>query len=161
MGYELKLHIGTATPSYNDEPLDGEELTFDQKYGRSIIEIASFDLSGCGYDSRIFALKEKAIAAQEATLAEDGGWQISTGVVVDLNEINHREDKYGKPIAAIRLEDVLEALKLDLEDSRSEYADKLGYRRFDVAVALIESIMSRFHAHPDGSYPLVALTYGH
>ena len=159
MGYELRIHIGTATPSYN-EPLEDEELSFDQKYGRSIIEIASFDLSGCGYDSRIFALKEKAIAAQEDTLAEDGGWQISTGVVVDNDEFNHREDKYGKPIAAIPLGDVLEALKADFEDSKSDYAGA-GYRRFDIAVTLIESIMSRFEAHPDGSYPLVALTYGH
>lgn len=159
MGHEIKIHIGTATPAY-DELLDGEELSFDQKYGRSIIEIASFDLSGCGYDSRIFSLVEAAIKAQESTLAEDGGWQISTRVVVDNNEINHRTDSYGKPISAIPLGDVLKALKADFEDSKSDYAGA-GYRRFEIAIALIESIMSRFHAHDDGSYPLVALTYGH
>lgn len=157
MGYELELIIGTATPAMAD---------FDRTWGRGIIEYARVDLSNPGYGSHILALKSRATELHVASKAPR--WNITTHATRSRGakgtyEINISKDSYGDPVVAIPLRDVYEALQQDFEASKDNYGGQ-GYRRFEMALALIEVVLRRFQdwdSAAGGEYRLVALTRGH
>lgn len=156
MGYEIKLHIGQDW----FESMHHED---DKKYGRGFEEIATIDLSKPGHDSKILALvmeRQKQFTKQVEAGTEPKR-VIYTRVQDDEgNELNRFEDSYGTPITPIPLRAVYAALLQDYATSMGEYTD--GYRRFAVAVTLIESIMQRFpEGKGDMHRPLIALIWGH
>lgn len=143
MGYELRLHIGTAHTALPEFDI----LT----RGRTISEVATIDLSGVGHRSGINALVKKA---QEDEALDR--FRLYTPAFDETNnQICVYEDNYGKPLVALPLNTVLEALRADLSASKREYGPE-GYRRFAIGVTLLEAIQDRF---PEGN--LVVIPFGH
>lgn len=158
MGYEIRLHIAQEW-GHNTED-------YDREFGRSVQELAVVDLSKPGSGTAILALIEKAQKLQ-AELIEATGIRYRLATVArgeDGDNIYVSEDEYGKPLAAIPLRSVHVALLRDYADSiEAGYRD--GYRRFAMAITLIEQVIQRFPESlgkndPEGR-PLVALAYGH
>lgn len=143
MAYELRLHIGTAhtaMPGY--DTISG---------GRTMSEIATIDLSNPGRHSRIFSLVQNA--HQDEAL--DRFRLYTEAFDEDGDQISVREDFHGRPLVALPLNTVLEALTADLSASKREYGTQ-GYRRFAIAVTLLGAIRARFD---EGD--LVVIPFGH
>jgi hypothetical protein len=122
MGYETKLIIGKATnQTYNNQTW--------------FHDMATIDLSKCGYASHICQLDHKNTDLSKIWYfyAEDGNTQITT-------------DRYGAHFKPVPIGVVLDALKQDEENSR--------YRRYQWAIALLEAMI-------DDKEGLSVLLYGH
>lgn len=144
MSYELRLHVGTAhTASPEYDAMTG---------GRTMSEIAVIDLSGVGYRSQIHDLVQRA----QSDEALERFRLYTPAFDEDRNQICVYEDHYSKPLPGIALNRVQEALTADLEASKKEYGPE-GYRRFAIAVMLIQAIRARFPDEGD----LIAIPFGH
>lgn len=159
MGTELKLIIGERW-SFDDGPSMQDHL---REFGQTIHEYVTVDLSGVS--SAIWALVYKAQEEAEKRFETDG---IRFGLYTEVPSENDGtdekrlfEDRYGKPIGAIKLTELLPVLKEEFEKSKADYGGQ-GYRRYELAIAIIEVIISRFSRFEDGALDnLVALTWGH
>ena len=151
MGYEVRLHIG-------------QEWNFDSsaggKFPHSIREIASIDLSNHGYSSKIYALVAKYQDAKQAELdaistskqssrRRNASTMLHTDVTLSNREVRLFEDNYAKPMVSIPLQEVRDALAADWEASKAQYTGWDRYRRFYVALALIDSIIETFTEKTD------------
>lgn len=163
MGVELKVIIG-HTWGFEEGEAFAEHHA---KYGRGIHEIARLDLSGV--DREVWAVVNKYQEAAQAEFDKSGMFYViytdamredDEGVI---HEVNLSEDSYGKKIAAVPLEEFLAAVKLAQVNTTApggNYPGR-GYRRYRVAIALIEAILADFPDGSDNGNRMVALTYGH
>lgn len=150
MGYEYRLHIGQER-SYDS--------THGGAYSHTIGVVAVVDLSNPGGKSRIFKLLRDRQEAEQVRLdaislsprsrvRRKASTALHTDVTIREREYHTREDSYGLPLVSIPLEEIREALAADWEDSKADYAGswELGYRRFYVALQLIDAITLTFAA---------------
>lgn len=152
MGYEVRLHIG-------------QEWNFDSTGGgqspHSVREIAVIDLSNPGSDSRIYKLvskyqdEKKAVLdaispSKQSSRRRNASTYRYTDVMRGNREVHLYEDNYGEPLVSIPIQEIRDALAADWEDSKARYTgwDK-GYRRFYVALKLIDSIIETFAEKTD------------
>lgn len=164
MGVELKIIIGHTWGWEETEAFK----EFHTTYGRGIHEIARFDLSGV--DDSIWKLVYKYQAEADTEFEATGAhYIIYTDVAIEddegqWQEHNLHEDKYGKKIAAIPLEELLATIKLAQTNATApggNWAGR-GYRRYAIAIVLIEQILAHFDFEAQNTNnKLVALTYGH
>jgi hypothetical protein len=173
MGHEIRLHIGQEWSFETEAP---------RTYPHSINEIAVIDLAKPGSSSRINRLvyeKQNAKVAEldavSTSVNSSRRRNASTVLYTDVRQGNREvklyEDCYGLPLVSIDLAEVREALAADWEDSKSDYTgwDK-GYRRFYIALKLIDSIIETFPEHKVSESTkhinplagkLVAIPWGH
>ncbi len=165
MGYETRIHVVKEHTSVTDGPRIGEE-------------IASIDLCKC--DGPVLSLVQKAIKRQKGqrpfalwartpdqqsdavellrVLAKKPMATVSGRTTDELEDLaSHLDDgtvtvdKYGDPLGVISVPDFIAALRSDILS---------GYRRYVVALAMLESIVQNWpHEVETGS--MVVVTYGH
>ena len=151
MGYEVRLHIGQEW--FHDSSMEG-------RFPHSIREIATIDLSNPG-SSQIASLVAKYQQAKQAELdaistskqssrRRNASTMLYTDVMRGNREVHLYQDNYGMPLVVIPIQEVRDALAADWEASKAQYTgwDK-GYRRFYVALALIDSIIETFTEKTD------------
>lgn len=161
MGTELKLIIGEIWKQDIKPDLHWQE--FLREYGQSIHEVARVDLSGVS--SGIWALVYKAQAEAADRIVKTGiKYVIYTESTIKnddgtSSEGREFEDRYGSPLGAIKLTELLPVLKEEFEKSRADYGTGQGYRRYELAIAMIEVVLDRFAF--EGKERLVALTWGY
>ena len=131
MGYETKLIIGKSGHSFKEVQQAKDGAYMKDKYGHFIhtgrqeiyfSEYAQINLCKCGYDSNISAIDFKNKESESVVwfwYGEDGNKEV-------------KEDRYGDSSRPVAISEVIEALKKDIK--------LYGYRRFDWALALLESI---------------------
>ena len=163
MGVELKLVIGEIWLMEADPEHVKSYEDFHRTYGRSIHEIVSVDLSGV--DQSIWDVVRKYQDLAKSVDAATGvHWTIHTDHQETredgVHEIRYHEDRYGDRIACIPLQEIYDAIKaeqkIQLDPVRGNWSGN-GYRRYDLAIAIMESMFKGFPEHER----LVALTYGH
>lgn len=146
MTVELALYIGSTW--IQDEPYAPNG--FDQKYGRSIRQVAYIDLSTVTRSMWDLIERHQKLA-NEQFKADGTFWHITTRVQVDDDEKNLTEDSYGFRIPCIPLVEVRDTIKaFD------------GWERFpnySLAIAIIDTYLERYQGGVYGSP--VALAYGH
>jgi hypothetical protein len=144
MSVELELIFGSRLDHRYDNMAD-----YHAKYGEGLIEIARVKLSSV--DDSVWDVVNKYREQAKAEKAETGHFNvIYTHAVVEVEEFNLSEDKYGEPVAMIPLAEIRDAIQ-GAEASR-------GYRRYTLALAMIAILEQEFASD---ILPLYALTYGY
>ncbi len=129
MGYELKLIIGQEYPWADHTMLR-----------RTISHYAEVDLAKPGANSELWKLVD------DPDLDVSRPYSIETSV---YNEGKNSyewlsEDMMGRPLIPMKLTDIRDALRKDWEHSLTEYATSTWYRRFYIALKLIDGILETF-----------------
>lgn len=129
MGYELKLLIGQEYPWEDHVQLR-----------RTIMHYAEVDLAVPGSNAELWKLVD------DPELGVSRPYSIETSV---YNEGKNSyewlsEDMMGRPLIPMKLTDIRDALRKDWEHSLTEYATSTGYRRFYIALKLIDGILETF-----------------
>lgn len=159
MGVELKLVIGEIWNfEADEEQFTTEYWDYLKQYGQSIHEVVTVDLSGVS--NSIWCLVETARAEAQARY-EQKKVRFTINAENPGGDDRHLvEDRYGQLIGAIKLTDLQPVLKQEFEKSLSDYAGK-GYRRYELALAVVDVMLARFNHGEDMPNRLVALTWGH
>lgn len=127
MGYEIRLHI-LIVFSF---PIDKEN---NIKGGS---EIAVVDLCKCGND------KFSKYVAEMKKEAEKNP-EIRAGFFATDGDTIITKDKYDSWLPMLDPAKCLEYLEEGFEESKKEYEDKCGYRRYELAIFMLEVIVERF-----------------
>jgi hypothetical protein len=132
MGYETKMYLAES---------QAEIIPGEKRYAKIV---GMIDLCKVG-GGEFMSLREKCLDSQagESThyfYADDGDTQIT-------------EDCYGDPIVELDPEEVLRALKTDNTNE--------PYRRFEVAIGMLEKFTQYFEGNKEDSIYPVVLTFGH
>jgi len=132
MGYETKMYLAESSPGL----MQGEK-----RYAKII---GMIDLCKVG-GGEFMSLRQKCLDNQkgEATqyfYADDGDTQIT-------------KDCYGDPIVELDPEEVLRAIKIDNINE--------PYRRFALAIGMLEKFTQYFEGNKEDSIYPVVLTFGH
>lgn len=123
MGYELEMHVGEISDGLG-------KVTGGGKY---FMNVATIDLCKCG-NSPIGQLVAKA--KKKTCKLPKVYWYGSNG------DTRITEDRYNDALRALDPKRVLAAIRKGFEESKQEYSD--GYRRYAMAIALLESTIPRF-----------------
>lgn len=172
MGYELRLVLGYEW-TY--------DTTIGGQYPHTIHKVAEIDLSSPGYDSRIYKLvgqyqtaqaqKLNAISTSPASRKRrNASTMLYTDVLIGNRERNLFVDKYDRPLVSIPIQEIRDAIAADQAEHTDGVRGDFGYRRFYVALALIDALIATFPARiPDADVlavnplagQLVAIPWGH
>lgn len=136
MGYEIRLHIMEIYPT-------------DKKDVRIGTEIASIDLCKLGSGKFSTYVAEQKIVAKEVSELCAGIWDSDGDTLIS-------KDRYDEYLPMLDPKKCLEYMEADFEESRKEYSDKSGYRRFVLAIMMLMVILERFQ-----SDNIKVLPFGH
>jgi len=156
MGYDRKLVFTECFRASGGAPqtIFNRDTRPAEAWG---LVVATVDL--CGVGGQVGAVLDAAIRAEKDRIAEDPN-TYGFGFYYDDGNTFTVKDRYDDPVAPVDLMVLRKALRAEIEESRE--AGERPYRRYTVALALIEEFVN-IQSWPDhNGYPsITCLHFGH